>query len=79
MSDVQKKELLIEFILQDVVAFILEDQKIDIEEAMYIFYNSSIFNKLHDIETGLYLESSAYIYEILKDEVTTGELKQKEE
>ncbi len=74
MSDVQKRELLIEFIMQDVVAYILEDKKTDIEEAMYIFYNSSIFRKLHDIETGLYLESSAYIYEILKDEITTGEL-----
>ena len=79
MSDVQKREMLIEFIIQDVVAFIMDDKKMNIEEAMYLFYNSMIFEKLNDVETGLYLESSAYIYEILKDEVTSGALVQKEE
>ena len=79
MSDEQKREMLIEFIIQDVVAFMMDDKKINIEEAMYAVYNSIIFKKLLDLETGLYLESSAYIYEILKDEMTSGVLIQKEE
>jgi len=78
MSDKQKREMLIEYIIQDVVAFIVDDKKISIEEAMYLFYNSKIFDKLHDNETGLYLESSAFIYEILKDEITSGVLVQTE-
>ena len=41
---------------------------ISIEEAMEQFYMSEVFEKLHDIETGLYIEGSAYIYELLKRE-----------
>lgn len=38
------------------------------EQAMERFYMSGVFDKLNDIETGLYLEGSAYIYEMLKRE-----------
>ncbi len=75
---VNKKEMLIEYIIQDIVAFIVEDKNIEFDEAMNVFYNSKTFEKLQDIETGLYLESSAYIYEILKDEVLHGQLVQLE-
>lgn len=71
-----KKEILIEFIMQDIVAFIVADNNIEIDEAMNIFYNSTLFQKLQEIETGLYLESSAYIYDILKDEINSGKLVQ---
>lgn len=37
-------------------------------KAMQLFYNSQTFDKLTDIETGLYLESPAYIYGIFQDE-----------
>ena len=33
------------------------------------FYMSEVFEKLCDIETGLYLDGSTYIYEILKREM----------
>lgn len=73
-----KKELLIEYIIQDIVAFIIEEKNVELDEAMNIFYNSTLFEKLQDVETGLYLESSSYIYEILKDEIANGELIQVE-
>lgn len=38
------------------------------EDAMEQFYLSWTFEKLNDIETGLYLEGSGYIYEMLKRE-----------
>jgi len=52
-----KREMLIEYIMQDIVAFIVADKNVEIDEAMNIFYNSVLFEKLHDIETGLYLEN----------------------
>ena len=73
-----KQEILIEYIMQDIVAFLMEDKKIEIDTAMNIFYNSALFEKLLDVKTGLYLEGSAYIYEILKDELETGMLIQRE-
>lgn len=42
------------------------------EQAMEQFYMSEVFEKLNDIETGLYLEGSAYIYEMLKRERLGG-------
>jgi hypothetical protein len=73
-----KKQILIEYIIQDIVAFIVSDKKIEYDEAMKLFYSSKIFEKLQDSKTGLYLESSAYIYEIFKDELSHGKIFQRE-
>jgi len=64
-----KKEALIEYITQDIIGFLMSDKNIEIDSAMSIFYNSVVFEKLEDEETGLYLEGSAYIYDILMDEL----------
>ena len=64
-----KVETLIEAITQDVVGFLMLDNDVELEAAMTLFYNSSLYEKLHDEETGLYLEGSAYVYELFKDEL----------
>jgi hypothetical protein len=71
-----KQEMLAEYIVQDIIEYIIEDNNIEFDKAMYLFYNSETFDKLMDIETGLYLESSAYVYTIFLDEQKYGELKQ---
>ena len=63
-----KTDMLIEYIVSDIVGYIMEDNNIKMDAAMAIFFNSRIFEKLHDIETGLYLSGSAYVYEIFKEE-----------
>jgi len=63
-----KKELLIEYIIRDIIGFIMVDSNIKLDEAMNDFYNSKTFEKLQDVETGLYLNGSAYIYEIFNEE-----------
>ena len=76
MMDIVKA--LIEGITQDVIAFFVEDEGISIEQAMSILYNSEVFIKLSDRETGLYRESSAYVAGLLKDEILNGKLVQSE-
>ena len=61
---------LIEAITQDIIRYLINDKKVELDVAMDIFYNSSLYDKLYDEETGLYLEGSAYVYEFLKDELT---------
>lgn len=73
-----KKEQLIEFNIQDIISYIVEDTNVEFDEAMNQFYSSETFDRLQDIETGLYLESSSYIYDIYKDEVREGRIVQKE-
>jgi hypothetical protein len=63
----RKAEALIEAATQDIIGFIMQDRNIELEQAMDLFYNSDLYEKLYDEETGLYLEGSAYIYELLKD------------
>ena len=60
---------MIEYTTQEVVRYLIEDNGISMEQAMEQFYMSNVFEKLNDIETGLYLDGSAYIYEMLKREM----------
>lgn len=69
-----KREQLIEYITQDIIVFLVEDDKIKYEEAMKEFYASETYVKLTDVKTGLYYESAAYVYEMYKSEKYTGRL-----
>lgn len=60
--------MLMEYNTQDIIEFIMSDLNIDYDEAMKLFYSSETFEKLYQIETGLYLESAAYVYGIFQDE-----------
>ena len=62
-------EVLTEAITQEIVGFIMTDNNLELDEAMNLLYSSDLFDKLQDTETGLYLEGSAYVYELLKDEL----------
>ena len=73
-----KQDQLIEYSIQDIIKYIVNDWHIEFDEAMNLFYNSQTFDKLTDTETGLYLESSAYVYGIFQDEMNFGRLIQAE-
>ena len=51
MSD---REFLIEANTQDVLKLLIADCELSIPEAMRRFYISEVFEKLQDIDTGLY-------------------------
>ncbi len=73
-----KQEQLVEYQIQDIIEYIVTDIQIEYDKAMQIFYNSQTFDKLTDIETGLYLESPAYVYGLFQDERNFGHLIQAE-
>ncbi|MCM1385771.1 MAG: hypothetical protein NC231_00475 [Bacillus sp. (in: Bacteria)] len=73
-----KQEQLIEYSIQDIIEYIVKDFGIEYDNAMQIFYDSQTFDKLMDAETGLYLESSAYVYGIFQGERNFGSLTQAE-
>lgn len=75
---IDKKEMLMEFNTQDIVEFLVEDFGVEYDEAMRMFYLSEVFQKLRDPETGLYLESPAYIYELYMNEQKNHGLVQEE-
>jgi hypothetical protein len=59
---------MIEYTVQEVIRYLIEDTGISMEEAMEQFFMSDTLEKLNDIDTGLYLEGSTYIYEMFKRE-----------
>ena len=73
-----KREQLMEYITQDIIVFLMKDRELDVDEAINLFYNSIVFEKLHNEDTGLYLEGSLYIYDLLKNELANGVLLQEE-
>jgi hypothetical protein len=74
-----KREILAGMVTADIVWYITEDFGTAESEAMKQFYRSCVFEKLMDFETGLYRESSAYVYDLYKIEKEHGYLVQLEE
>lgn len=71
-----KVKALIEGVTQDIIAYLVEEDRIPIEKGMDTLYNSEIFVKLSDSETGLYKESPAYVVALLRDELAHGKITQ---
>ena len=69
MNKSKEQDFLIQNIISQVVSYIAEDKKISSEEALKVFFSTEISKKIEDLETGYYLESPSYVYEILKKEM----------
>ena len=70
----KRMQYLVEGITKDIVYFLMEEEGYELTEALGVFYNSETFAKLTDEETGLYIESSSFVYEILKSELKYGKI-----
>lgn len=67
-----KQQEMIEYTTQDMIHFLMEDYGVTLKQAMDTVYTSKVFEKLSNTDTGLYLEGSAYVYEMLKEEGMTA-------
>ena len=61
----QMAEYLISNILDHLVVFIMEDEGIGLEESLDKVYGSEVIKQLQDKETELYVQSPAYVYELM--------------
>ena len=73
-----KITLMIELVTADVIDAIVEETNVPVQEAMKTFYDSEVFDRLCDTETGLYRESGGYVYDLYKIERKHGQLVQVE-
>ena len=65
-------QYLLEAISTDIIGWLMADNGISLSEAINTWFNSETFEKISEFKTGMYIESPAYNYEILKRELTTG-------
>ena len=57
---------LTDYALSELVKYVMEDTGCTIEEAMARVYNSSLMSALQDEEGELYVQSPAYLYELME-------------
>ena len=68
------RQLLIEGITKDIIQYLMEDYGMELQGAFRKLYNSETYEKLQDERTGLYLQSSGYVYDFLQNEIRTGKM-----
>ena len=69
LSKNQIREYLISKRLDDLVQYLMADMHLSLEDAMDKVYRSQTIKRLQDPEGELYIQSSAYIHELLLQEV----------
>lgn len=70
----QDIKYLVEAIATDLAELLSKDFDMRVSEALDALYNSTTFEKLSDPRTGLYFQSSLYVYSFLKNELKTGKI-----
>ena len=74
-----KIKFMIDFVTTENIMLTVQNTGLSMQEAMKNFYNSEVFDRLCDVETGLYRESGGYVFELYKDERKYGRLVQMEQ
>ena len=63
-----------ESISTDLIVMLMEDFDMSMKSAFDSMYNSETYTKLTDASTGLYFQSTLYVYSFLKNELLTAKI-----
>ncbi len=69
-----KETFMIEEISKEIIGFLMSERGLSMEDALRTLYTSDTYSKLIDLSTGLYSQSTAYVYEYLDKELSTGKM-----
>ena len=61
-----KREFLIAYIVDRITEYLIEDNKMDLNEALKLVYRSNVYQQLLNVDGELYIQSPSYVYELLK-------------
>ena len=70
----KETKFLLDTLTKKLVLTVMEEFGYSITEAMDVVYNSQLYEKVLDLETGLYYQSAGYNYELLRNELLTGKV-----
>lgn len=65
---------LIDSLVEQLASKLVEDYEISVPQALELVYNSQLYEKIMDLETGLYYQSAKYNYELLRHEIKYGKI-----
>ena len=58
-----------EEIVKDMIARLMDERNLSMHDAFDAVYTSRLFEKLNNPKTGLFFQSSGYVYSFLSDEL----------
>ena len=70
-----KETFMVETLTRELIARLMEERSLSMREAMDIVYNSKTYAALNNLNTGLYFQSPAYVYDVLEEEIKVFEIK----
>ena len=69
MSEDRRRDFLVNYIIDQLTAFVMEDYRVSLDRALEIIYASRLYSLLLDEKADLTSETPSYLYEILKKEM----------
>ena len=67
-------QFLIDSLVERLTLRVMEEYGLSITEALSLVYNSQLYEKIVDVETGLFYQSSSYNYNLLRREIMLGKI-----
>lgn len=67
-------EFVIEELVKELVLRLMDERDLTMKQALDTIYNSETYSKVLDLRTGLYSQSTTYVYSFLERELLTGKL-----
>ncbi|HIY89099.1 MAG TPA: hypothetical protein H9824_10405 [Candidatus Bacteroides pullicola] len=65
---------LIDSLVEQLTLMAVKEYKLSVPQALQLVYNSQLYEKITDLETGLYYQSAKYNYELLRHEMKYGKI-----
>ena len=65
-------KFLIDTLTKNLVIRVITDFGLSVKEGLDAVYNSQLYDKILDLETGLYYQSASYNYQLLHKELVEG-------
>ena len=65
---------MIEELVKDMAIILITEKGMTMMQALDAIYNSDTYTSLINLKTGLYSQSTAYVYEYLEKELATGKM-----
>lgn len=69
-----KETFMIEELVKELALRLMDERGMTMKQSLDTLYNSETYAKVLDLRTGLFSQSTAYVYSILETEILTGKI-----
>ena len=70
----EETKFLLMSLVDKMVYLVMNEYNMSMTQALDLVYSSETYSKIEDLETGLYYQSAAYNFNLLKHEIAYGKI-----